>query len=322
MFHDVLGTIAHHVNNAFAVVMARAESLRRRELDPDLSDFLELCIARGTEVHQLVCHLQDLADTNTELLGGELIDVKLPKLVEAVAEAPAPDAGRGRAMMGRLVHEIKNALGGVLSTAELVHDELDLEGSPLAASMKILLGQVGRTTSLIHLLGESAGRGRSIDGPVEILGLVDEVIELVREQAAGRIELRFDRSLGPCRCRLDAGVFQAALLNVLINAVDAIPSGGTIEIRADWDGPEYLVFEIRDDGIGVEPEQLSQIFEPFFATRPDGFGLGLCVAERFLQKLDGELQLESTKGTGSCVRITLPLEPPARLVTSSGEAQP
>ncbi len=318
VFHDVLGTISHHVNNAFAVVMARADALKKRSGDPEIEGFLDLCIERGTEVHQLVNHLQALADSNTELLQGDQVVVRLPSL-PGLGSEPAPQPAAE--MNSRLVHEIKNALGGVLSTAELVQDELLSFGSPLAPPMRILLGQVGRTSCLVHLLGRSGGRGRRNETHHDPALLIEETLELLASEMADRIRVRFDRPTHPIRCRLDSGLFQAAILNVLINAVDAIPSRGTIEIllHTERGDAPHLRVEVADDGIGVATRDADRVLEPFFAMRPDGFGLGLCVAARFAQKLGGSICLDTSPGAGSRVSISIPIEPAERLSSASRE---
>jgi CheY-like chemotaxis protein len=113
-----------------------------------------------------------------------------------------------------------------------------------------------------------------------------------------------------------AGKLEQVFVNLLINAVQALPeSGGTVELRAAREGDKVIV-EVRDDGPGIPPELLGKVFDPFFTTKPPGVGtgLGLSISHAIVTRLGGEISIESEPSRGTIVRVTLP--------TSSAPAAP
>jgi signal transduction histidine kinase len=128
----------------------------------------------------------------------------------------------------------------------------------------------------------------------------------VFEQHAGRLDL----NLGQDRLHLDgdAGALEQLFLNLLQNAAQALDTGGRASLNVELaDEGDTVVVSIGDDGPGMTDEVLDQIFEPLFSTRPDGTGLGLTIARRIATAHGGELTLESAPGSGTVVRVSLPL---------------
>ena len=108
---------------------------------------------------------------------------------------------------------------------------------------------------------------------------------------------------------------EQVLLEVLSNAVDAMPDGGTLRLRAQAanGGPEpaMVVVEVTDTGPGIPEQVLPSVCEPFFTTRAEGTGLGLAIAKRYVEQNGGRLEIESRPGAGTTVRLRLPTEIPA-----------
>jgi len=124
----------------------------------------------------------------------------------------------------------------------------------------------------------------------------------------------------PVLFRADPAAIQQLLLNLLLNAADAVERGGTAIVGID-DLPDAIRIEVRDDGEGIAPERLGRVFEPLFSTRPEGTGLGLPMARRIARAHGGSLELESRVGSGTVVTLTLPrtAASPARASASASE---
>src|SRR5690606_37190414 len=100
------------------------------------------------------------------------------------------------------------------------------------------------------------------------------------------------------------------LLNLLLNALDAMPGGGTLTVRTIA-GPTMALVEIQDTGVGIPPDIKAQLFEPFFTTKPSGTGLGLSISAHIVTQHGGQIEVESTPGQGSTFRVALPYKPEA-----------
>ena len=97
-----------------------------------------------------------------------------------------------------------------------------------------------------------------------------------------------------------------ALLNLALNAIDAMPSGGTLALRARSVEEQQVQIDVVDSGIGIKPEHLGRIFDLYFTTREQGSGLGLSMVYRTVQLHDGTIEVESTPGRGASFRLRLP----------------
>jgi signal transduction histidine kinase len=148
--------------------------------------------------------------------------------------------------------------------------------------------------------------------PRLIQQLLPAVAEPVREH---RIDLRVELPADLPDVRVDPVQLEQALLEVVSNAVDAMPEGGTLRLRAHAanGGPDaaMVVLEVTDSGPGIPESVLPSVCEPFFTTRAEGTGLGLAIAKRYVEQNGGRLEIESRSGAGTTVRLRLPMERPA-----------
>ena len=124
----------------------------------------------------------------------------------------------------------------------------------------------------------------------------------------------------PQFAELDAPQFEQVLINLCVNARDAMPSGGTVRVRIAPEAATHLVVTVEDTGPGIPRENLSRIFEPFFTTKKNGTGLGLAVAAGIVAAHGGSIQAESD-GIGTCMRIRLPRVEPDPEPVRRGPAQ-
>lgn len=141
---------------------------------------------------------------------------------------------------------------------------------------------------------------------VAVDDLIRECCELLG-YGMKNIDLRLDLHLA-CHCRLDKEALKQVVMNIALNAVQAMPDGGilTVSSRAE---DEWLVVEFQDTGMGISRENMDKIFEPFFTTKEvgQGTGLGLSVSYTLVRRMGGFLTGQSKEGKGSCFQVKLPL---------------
>ena len=119
---------------------------------------------------------------------------------------------------------------------------------------------------------------------------------------------------------MDRAKLKRAILNLLVNARQAMPEGGTISARADMDD-DFVVIEIADTACGISEEDRPRMFESFFSTKPEGVGLGLAIVKRTIEDMSGTVDFESTVGRGTKFRIVLPSSAQSKKALA-GAAQP
>jgi CheY-like chemotaxis protein/anti-sigma regulatory factor (Ser/Thr protein kinase) len=152
---------------------------------------------------------------------------------------------------------------------------------------------------------------------VDIVERINAVREVLRTGVGGDVNLAFDVAGKTLPVTVDIAEFETALVNLVINARDAITGGGTITVAADdyagdgeTSGPEYIAITVKDTGVGIAPDVLDKVFDPFFTTKPigKGTGLGLSQVYGFAHQAGGTVKVTSKLGKGTEVAILLPRE--------------
>ncbi len=142
--------------------------------------------------------------------------------------------------------------------------------------------------------------------PVSVAALLQDIVDVVRPQAEQQgivVELEAHQGVA---IQVDRAMVRQALLNLALNAIDAMPSGGTLALRARSVEEQQVQIDVVDSGIGIKPEHLGRIFDLYFTTREQGSGLGLSMVYRTVQLHDGTIEVESTPGRGASFRMRLP----------------
>ena len=142
--------------------------------------------------------------------------------------------------------------------------------------------------------------------PVQLAALFDEVIPIVQPEADRTgVELIVE-----CRdvpdVNGDPAMLRQAVLNLALNACQAMPNGGTLRIRCETAPGRRVSISFADNGVGIEPEHLPRIFDLYFTTKEKGSGIGLSMVYRTVQMHDGEIEVQSTPGAGTTFRVLLP----------------
>jgi signal transduction histidine kinase len=138
--------------------------------------------------------------------------------------------------------------------------------------------------------------------------LLPAVAQPIREQ---RVELEMAVPATLPQVRVDPMQVEQAILEIVSNALDAMPGGGRLRIRAflaDGAAPGDVIVEVTDTGGGIPDHVLPSVCEPFFTTRQEGTGLGLAIAKRYVEQNGGRLEIASRPGVGTTVRVSLPTE--------------
>jgi signal transduction histidine kinase len=204
-------------------------------------------------------------------------------------------------------HEINNPLLGILSHLEL---ELKDAGAEARAEIEQCVASVKRISATTRGLLNYARPDPLRVSRIQLARLAAELLAFLEPQPLLRplrVENRIAADL-PALCA-DAQQLSQVLLNVLLNAAQATPAGGTIRLEANvLPGAEAVEIRVSDSGSGIPADILPHVFEPFFTTkRGKGTGLGLSISQAYVRGHGGEIQVESREGAGTTVRITLPV---------------
>jgi signal transduction histidine kinase len=217
-------------------------------------------------------------------------------------------------MAAQVAHEIRNPLGSIFLNLDLIGEELSVfanSNGRSAAECQGLLGemrsQVLRIRQVLQEYLRFARMPKSERSVVSLKGFLEEKLNFVQPLLDQRhVDLRktFDPSLPPVYA--DAEQLWEAFLNLIRNAVDAMPAGGNLTVSAKRNGAEVLVC-VSDNGRGMTEEEARNLFVPFFTTKSDGTGLGLAYAQQVINEHGGKIDCATARGKGSTFSIQLPL---------------
>lgn len=165
-------------------------------------------------------------------------------------------------------------------------------------------------------------RGQDLRGTVEVARIVGEVVRVLRHTIESRIRIESRVLPGLIVHGSHAELFQV-VLNLCLNARDAMPEGGILSVRAqavDDGTPEKRIeLTVTDTGIGMDEQTQARVFEPFYTTKGDGFGIGLATVRDIVQRHGGQIEVESTPGVGTTFRVLLPFAPMAAVESSTAD---
>jgi signal transduction histidine kinase len=200
-------------------------------------------------------------------------------------------------------HEIKNGLVAINTFVEML---LEKGEDPEMAG--VVRSELKRIDSLVTQMLRFAAPRQAAQTSVNVHHLLDHALRLLEHQMTGRmIALKRDYRAIPCVVRGDESQLQQAFMNLLLNAVEAMASGGELTVITEISA-HRLKIHIRDTGAGIAEENLARVFDTFFTTKKNGTGLGLAICRRVAHEHHGELAVHSEAGKGATFIISLPVE--------------
>jgi signal transduction histidine kinase len=269
-------------------------------------------------------------DPKGELVGIMLIarNVEYLSQVQSTIRYSRKLAALGRLSAG-VAHEVKNPLNAMMIHLELLRQQF---ASRRAAAPRLVVAGAGTTDVSVPAVDQNeaiqhveviANEIRRLDEvvqgflkfsrpedlklqPVSLAALFDEVIAIIRpeaERAGVQTTLECD---GAPDVNGDPAMLRQAFLNLALNACQAMPEGGALRMRCEAARGRRVAVSFSDTGVGINPEHLQRIFDLYFTTRQKGSGIGLSMVYRTVQMHDGEIEVESTPGSGTTFRVLLP----------------
>jgi two-component system sensor histidine kinase HydH len=222
-----------------------------------------------------------------------------------------------------VAHELRNPLSSIKGYATYFGSRF-AEGSEDREAARVMVQEVERLNRVISDLIGLARPSDIAPRPVDADFLVRHVLRLVRQDAAHRgvtvqVETPAEGQDSLPRALLDPDRFSQALLNVFLNALEAMPNGGELAVRLSAAPGNRIAVAVRDTGAGIAPEHLPTIFDPYFTTKSQGTGLGLAIVHKIVEAHGGEVSLRSTPGQGTEVTFLLSAETAAGGGTQEGE---
>lgn len=206
-----------------------------------------------------------------------------------------------------LAHEIKNPIAGMKGAIEIIYNKTDETDSSKEVYKEVLI-QLDKIDQIIRDLLRFA-RPKEIN--IRLISLkdcVESAVKLAQMQVKNKdIQFHFSSSEKNMHARLDADKIQEVLLNLMLNSIGAIDKKGHITITFGSENKKNLKITVTDDGTGINKDQLSQIFQPFFTTKSKGTGLGLSICKKIISAHSGTLGVESEEGKGTTFTILLPV---------------
>jgi signal transduction histidine kinase len=205
-----------------------------------------------------------------------------------------------------LAHEIRNPLAGIAGVIEIIGRDLP-PSSPACAVVKDVRQEIARINHIVTDLLQTARPHPPKVRKSDLNTTVEHAVMLGRQQGLAKgieISLRKDPSLA--EVEHDSDQIHQVLLNLLLNAQQAMDSKGKIEVTVEHRGSTVAI-EVKDNGCGIAPDHLPNIFRPFYTTKGDGTGLGLSLARRIVEDHQGRIDVSSTVGQGTTFAVVLPL---------------
>jgi len=233
-------------------------------------------------------------------------------------------------MAAVVAHEVNNPLSGILTYAKLLRKWVgtgQAEHEKREEAMQcldLIAAESRRCGELIkNLLSLSRTAPMNVQS-TDLREVIDRSLLLVRHQLEiGGIELQLKLAQNLSRVSCDPAQIEQVLLALIVNAIDAMPRGGNlwIETRLSCDETEVEI-RVRDDGAGIAPDVLPQIFEPFMTTKENGrgVGLGLAISRGIVERHNGRIEVQSELGRGTTFTVTLPSQAPEASLAAVGDA--
>ena len=302
-------TVAHHISHPIHAMADAARNIA----EGDYSQKVE--VSSNDEIGFLAKNfnrmVSELVGAHQELRDwGETLERKVEKrtaelkTVQAHLIQSEKLASVGKLAAG-VAHEINNPLTCVLTNSSLILEDLPPD-DPRREDLQTVVNETLRCRKIVKGLLDFARQTKPQKQVLSINKTAEDVLMLVRNQASFQnimIKTDLDPELPPVFA--DADQMRQVVLNIVLNAADAMPQGGSLRVRSHSNS-NHVELNISDTGSGIPEEIQDRLFEPFFTTKKTGTGLGLSIAYGILERHHGLLKVESSPGSGTTVTVVLP----------------
>jgi signal transduction histidine kinase len=228
------------------------------------------------------------------------------KMVESARLAAIGEIAAG------VAHELNNPLTTIAGFTELVLDDLPVDARP-REDLALVLQEARRARDVVRRLLDFSRQDESLRIPADINEILGEALALVHHLArVNGVEIQYVPWDALPLIRMDRGPIKQVILNLVQNALHAMPRGGTLVLQTTLeqrDARDWVALRVLDTGEGIPVELISRVFEPFFTTKPpgQGTGLGLSVSNHIVMDHGGFMEVESQPGQGTCFTVWLPV---------------
>ena len=222
------------------------------------------------------------------------------------------DARERMEMLARgLAHELRNPLNAINAHLQLLQEDISArmdeeKGREYLERVEKIKGEVQRLNRILNDFLRYTKLPKPELSLIDLRPVVEEVLDFI-EPESKRMGIDLVRDLSPVpKVTADPSQVKQALLNLILNAHEAMPEGGKLTVSLKPDG-EFVRVEVTDSGMGMPEEILDKVFKPFFSTKKDGTGLGLTLVKRIMEEHDGKIEIDSRQGQGTTVSLLFPI---------------
>jgi two-component system sensor histidine kinase HydH len=273
---------------------------------------------RLQDVHEHLDH--EVASLRLTAEGGNLqtmerqVTTILKRVQEVVSQIQRQEGESLRAeqlaavgqLAASIAHEVRNPLTSIKLLVGAALNGRCAKGLS-ETDLKVIHDEVGRLERKVQSLLDFARPLETERHTQNIAGIVHQVIDLVQERLRQQnVQLKLELPEKPLAAELDRDQFQGVLVNLIFNALDAMPGGGRLDVRLGCPAPGRLQLTVADSGPGIDATVADRLFTPFTSTKKTGTGLGLSVSRRVVEAHGGQLTASNRDGGGACFTVTLP----------------
>jgi PAS domain S-box-containing protein len=236
-----------------------------------------------------------------------LKDLESIKTVQSLVSYSAKLAALGRLTSG-VAHEVKNPLNAMMIHVELLKERLEDSGVDVKQSLEVIGGEIRRLDRVVQGFLKFMRPQELTLKPVDLNAMLQSVCALLEAESLShgvRFVLDLDAALPAVSA--DEELLRQAFINIVQNAVQAMPNGGAVRIRTRPEEVDWVRVAVTDQGVGIAPEDVDKIFKLYYTSKPGGSGIGLSVVYRIVQLHDGTVEAKSEPGRGTAVIVRLPV---------------
>jgi signal transduction histidine kinase len=230
---------------------------------------------------------------------------------KALVEAKLRQAHRLSALgnlAAGVAHDVRNPLNAIKLLSSHAIDTIEDPASPAVRPLQTIRKEVDRLEEIVSSFLSLARERELAPEPHRVDDLIEECVRLFQQEAQDRrVRLLLEARAGDTRLMLDAKQWNRAILNILLNALEACPPDGRVRVFTRLTADACQI-EVRDDGPGLTAESRERVFEPYYTTKPGGTGLGLAITRGIIEEHGGTIELSGAPGQGCQVLISMPLQ--------------